>query len=378
MFRQVVENAQQQETKYSSLASTSIENYFPEVHESEVPVACTIGSSLISDLFTGRRILIDLDDLRSESDLIQRFGISGRFLEQLVDNNRVILATNLDPGRLVDYKWMHHFLADKRTIFKIHRTPRFFRSVCSDIETVQEDLRKFISKRFDKLSESEYKGVVARMDNMSIHGPRTGAANKLAWDVARVNAMLQVAAGRTMIRHPSELFDSLFQQVELVYRNKMLVVSPFSGSLGATMLVPFEYMKKVFPDTSRADLVDMDHVVLPELVDYLARVRHQLEFNNTNNPSYWETIDEREEKKLLEVLVNTSETKAAADAENTLRLRFARNDVSLEFGEIATLVEKDMARVQMVKQAFDYGWAFFSGFFLTGKGESFQWAGGGH
>jgi len=100
VFKDVEDNAQRQYRQFSSTNSELIEDYYPELHEKGAPpVACTTGANLIPDLMTRRCILVDLDDLKTEEALIDRFGVDKAFLQELQSRNLVRIATNLEPDR---------------------------------------------------------------------------------------------------------------------------------------------------------------------------------------------------------------------------------------------------------------------------------------
>jgi len=162
MFSDVENNAQQQDRLFQDTRSPLIEDYYPELHqENATPFSCSISSNLIPDLITRRRILIDLGELPTEADLINRFGVNKAFLMELRKRKLVHIATNLDPGRHERNVWMHDILADKETIFKSTRTPRFFRARFPDTRTAPS------SSGTSEWSSATADSATSRLLNMS-------------------------------------------------------------------------------------------------------------------------------------------------------------------------------------------------------------------
>ncbi|MGV0975101.1 MAG: hypothetical protein ACOYBO_04130 [Azonexus sp.] len=375
MFNEVIANAELQQELYKTEQSTLIDDYYPEVHDGAGPVACTIGNNLIPDLLTRRRILIDLDDLPSEDSLIERFGVDKRFLLKLRDEKLVVIATNLKPARHRTNTWMHDILANKETIFKWCRTPHFFRASYPDIEEVQQDYHQYLARKFETLSNSTYTAIISHMDAIPWKASRSGAAEKLAWDIARVHAMLGKDRDSAPVAKPDEVFQCPSESMDFIYRYKMLAVSPHSGALGATMLVPYAYMKRLFPETPQSELLVQEHVLPEDIMAYLTRVSLKTEPAETTAPEYWHRLRPLERDKLFDVLKEEKEREASADVELDLRLRIAKSDPDITLDEIKDLVEADMAWVDKHGKLFEIGYTALWGSVAVFFREQAAWLG---
>ena len=102
MFRDVEDNAQRQEYRFADTRSELIEDYYPELHgQQDGPFACTICSHLIPDLMTRRRILIDLDNLRSDVALV----IAERLPQRTIGSRRTWCAVCARVARALLRHW---------------------------------------------------------------------------------------------------------------------------------------------------------------------------------------------------------------------------------------------------------------------------------
>lgn len=363
MFKEVKRNAERQERLFEQVKGTLIEDYYPELDYDAAPFACTIGSNLIPDLMTGRRILVDLDNLPSEEHLIQQLGVDKSFLLKLRHKGLVVIATNLDPVQHEQNVWMHDILADEETIFKSKRTPFFFRAKFPEIEDVQRGYREYLEERFEKLSDTQYRSLISRMDVVPENAPRAGAANKLAWDIARVQAMTNEIPDASPIDSPDEVLSDPERSMDLIYTYKMLAVSPHSGSLGGEMLVPEKLMKRLFPETPQSELLINDNVLFDKIMSYLSHVNLNVEPADLVAPMYWHMIDSFKRAQLLEILEDDSERSASAKVEIDLRLRIAKGEGCID--EIQDFIEKDIARVRKWEPWCSYGYTALYGWFVT-------------
>jgi len=376
MFNDVEDNAGRQDRLFEDTKSTLIEDYYPELHDDKsIPFACTIGSNLIPDLMTRRRVLIDLDNLPTEADLINRFGVDKAFLVELRRRKLVHIATNLDPGEHEGNTWMHDILADRATIFKSTRTPRFFRASFPDIERAQRDLQQYLARGFEKLSTQAYDSLISRMDVIPRNASRSGAANKLAWDIARVQAMRGNDRDNNPISSPDEVFAQPTKAMDLLYRYKILAVSPHTWALGGMMLAPYQLMKRLFPETPRTELLRHDNTVHEEIMSYLAEVNLNVEPAELAGPAYWQDLSQLERARLLDNLEEDVETRASESVEQELRLRIARLDREVGRNEIRYLVEKDKARVERYEGICSRGYTVVNMWFAQFVGQYAGWVG---
>lgn len=351
MFKEVEKNAQNQDRAFREVRSEFIEDYYPELHrEEKPPVSCTLGGLLIPDLMTRRSILIDLDDLRTEEHLIQRYGVDKAFLMQLQARGLVHIATNLEPGRHEGNEWMHDILANRETIFKSTRTPRFFSARFPDIETTQVRYRDYLQKRLEGLSPSDYNFLIGRMDVPPTHAPRAGAANKLAWDLARVQAMHGCSLGEDDLPTLDDLVGKPTHAMDTLYKYKFFEVSPHSGALGCEMLVPFQQIKRLMPESPPSDILRMDSVAHEGLQAFLTTVTFNLMPADLQGSAYWHGLMPRMRESLLDKLQENIQDRSTAAVEQDLRLRIARSDSNLSLEELRELVEKD---IQMVSKYGD-------------------------
>jgi len=366
MFSDVENNAQQQDRLFQDTRSPLIEDYYPELHqENATPFSCSISSNLIPDLITRRRILIDLGELPTEADLINRFGVNKAFLMELRKRKLVHIATNLDPGRHERNVWMHDILADKETIFKSTRTPRFFRARFPDIESVQKEYQQYLSRRLESLSTQDYDFLISRMDVVPTNAPRAGAANKLAWDLARVQAMDGSWLEENPFSTPDKILSHPENAMDLLYRYKMLAVSPHSGALGGQMLVPYQLMKRLFPETPPNELLRNENVIHEEIMSYLATVNLNVEPAYLTGPAYWISLSPLEQRRMLDRLEEDVQDRASEKVEQDLRLRIASNDPDISCDEIREFVEKDVAVVKRYEEICSRGYTTVNGLFAA-------------
>jgi len=376
MFIDVEENAQRQERLFAGRKSALIEDYYPELHDKQSePFTCTICSHLIPDLMTRRRILIDLDNLRTEADLIHRFGVDKAFLMKLQQRKLVIVATNLDPDQHKNNTWMHDILANQDTIFKSNRTPHFFRARFPDIEDVQRDYQIYIKSRFEKLSTQDYEFLISHMDVVPQNAPRSGAANKLAWDIARVEAMLREDSTIGPSFTPDDILERPHPTLGLLYRDKMLAVSPHTGALGGSMLVPYQLMKRLFPHVPPNEHLREKLVSHEEIMSYLARVSLEVEPADLTCAKYWSRITFYQREKLLDDLQQDGERGARAEAERNLRARISRGHPDVSLDEIKHFVEADIAWVKRYEKICSLGYNSANFWFMMFVGEFAYWLG---
>jgi hypothetical protein len=384
MFTDIEQNAQRQQDRFASSSSLLIEDYYPELHDGQSGTfSCTTCSHLIADLLTRRRILIDLDDLPTEDDLIYQFGVNKTFLLELQRSGLVILATNLDPDRHKNNTWMHDILAEKSTIFKSKRTPQFFRAQYPDIIDEQRELQKHIEARVLAMPIQDYETFISHMDVVPRKADRAGAANKLAWDIIRVDALL----GNTILGlSPSarteddytidDIFERPHEMLDILYRDKLLVVSPHSGALGGSMLVPYERMKQLFSDVRPNEIVREELASHREIMDYLAKVRLKLDPVDLSCADYWRRITHYQREKLLDDLQDDRARNRTAETERNLRLRIARNDPNVSIDEIKDLVESNIAWLRRYEDFCSIGFNCANLLFALFIGKYFSWLGG--
>jgi len=244
---------------------------------------------------------------------------------------------------------MHEILAHESTFFKCTRTARFFISRFPEIETAQRTYRDYLAGRIERLSSAEYQLLISRMDVAPRGDDRTGAANKLAWDIARVQAVHGSEPGDDDLPSVDDYFNTPISALDSLYRYKLLEVSPHSGALGCEMLVPYQHIRRVLPDAPPRELLVMDNVVHPDISAYLAEVYLQAIPAELQATEYWNRLSITVRRQILDDLQEDLPDRESAEIERDLRLRIARLNSDVTLDEIRELVQND------VKSAEKYG-----------------------
>lgn len=375
MFEKVKENSNRQDEKFKALKSDQIEDYYPELNpEHGEKILCTMCSHLIPDLMRHQRVLIDLDNLKTEDDLIQRYGVNRSFLETLIEKERVVIATNLNPLAHESNTWMHGILAREETLFKEARTANFFRAQFIDIDDVRIAYQDEITEVFESLSEHRYLQIISNMDVPPRNAPRRDAAKKLAWDIVRVNALMPNLGEEAIELTPSYVLSNPDENVRALYVQKFLSVSPHSGALGGTMLVPDTVMKNLFIDASLGDVLRTGVIQYEPITQYLAGVSSEFYTANVHGAEYWQRITDYEKDQLLDLLSDEEERKRHKAAELNLRLRIARGDADVTEEEIREIIERDIRLIERFEIA-KWGISFVTGWYLNSIDGAPAWLG---
>lgn len=324
-------NADTQRTKFSNTvrgSETQIEEFYPELHEGKVGAnfSNALGSHLIADVATSPHLVVDLYDYKTESDLINAYGVDLEFLISLRESGLVTLAANLEPARDEHCGWLHEVLAHPHTIFRSIRTPLFFEARHPNIVDHHRDAKSRALATFEGLRSTE---IDAYVSASGIFGPRPSPealADQLAWRWVRLAAML--GDGHADDQSLEQIIRQPDPYCYFMFRDFALSVAPHSAGLGGSFQLSEETAKHLFPELTGRDKASNDMIAFQRLRELLLERDLDLEPAELTSVEYWREVKARGRKRILAELTDSSRKLDLIESERRVRRRLAHSDTA--------------------------------------------------
>lgn len=303
-------------TRLKDEGSQSIEAFYPELYES--PSRCeftnTLGSDLIPDVLTSRKVLVDLYDWPDEKGLIRNYGVDLNFLSELRQAGLVRVCANLPPERYEQCMWLHGILADEGTIWRSIRTPGFFTSTDPEFAGRRTDREASLERYFATHSDA-LPALCALVD--AAHPPKTAAelAAVLSHWIERLVSFEPELAAHLVTdfeKHAHERIPDL-KQIH------SLVVSPYSSALGGTMKMWRRHWSSLFGEENVAELSREGLLRSQALLSYLSEVKLSLTSSDLSAEQVWASMTEGTRLRLLDFLGDEAERTDLIAAEERIR-----------------------------------------------------------
>ncbi len=303
-------------TRLKDEGAQSIEAFYPEL--CEAPGRCgftnTLGSDLIPDVLTSRKVLVDLYDWPDETGLIRNYGVDLNFLSALRRADHVRVCANLPPERYEKCTWLHGILADEGTIWRSIRTPGFFTSTDPEFAGRRTDREAFLERYFAAHSDA-LPALCVLVD--AAHPPKTAAelATVLSHWIERLVSFEPDQAARLATdfeKHAHERIPELKQM-------HRLVVSPYSAALGGTMKMWRHRWSSLFGEENAGKLSAEGLLRSHPLLSYLSEVKLSLTSADLSAAATWGSMTEATRLGLLDFLGEEQERTDLIAAEERIR-----------------------------------------------------------
>lgn|GEM_PF-6783250 len=297
-----------------------IEAFYPELYHS--PGRCaftnTLGSDLIPDAITSRKVLVDLYDWPDESGLIRTYGVDLGFLQAMREAKRIRLCANLPPERYEQCTWLHETLADDRTIWRSIRTPGFFAASDPTFDARRNERADSLRRYFT--AHAELVPELARLTDPA-HPATTATqlAEVLSHWIERLLSF-EPELGTPIAR---DFEKNARERIPDLKRLHRLAVSPFSAALGGTMKMWRHRWSSLFGDEGIAEVSGEGLLRSRELLSYLSEVKLSLTASDLATEQTWRSMAEATRLRLLEFLQDEQETADMIAAEERIRTALA-------------------------------------------------------
>lgn len=298
----------------------SIEAFYPELYE--VPghsaFTNTLGSDLIADVLTSRRVLVDLYAWPDEQGLIQTYGVDLQFLVRMRNAKLVRLCANLPVQRYRNCHWLYDTLADDGTIWRSVRTPGFFASMDPGFDRRRRDREESLYSHFSACPEAL--PVLFSLADPA-HPPRTAAelAAVLSHWIERVVSFEPELAAPII-----EDFEKYaHQRIPELKQVRRLVVSPYSAALGGTMKMWRHHWSSLFGEESVAEVLREDLLRSRVLLSYLSETTLGLTLSDLSAEQTWQSITEATRCRILDFLIDAQARIDLIAAEEHIRTGLA-------------------------------------------------------